>query len=396
MPHTVQPAAASREAIAGDRVAPTGLRVVLAHDWLAGLRGGEHVLDAIAGVVESLGSQVVELLVMFDEGNRLTPRLDALARHVSPLGRLGRFSAVARRHLLPCYPWAVARLSEHLSELHAASKIDLVISTSSAAIKGLSVPDGVPHLCYVHTPARYLWSQQEQYARGSLARRLGLALAGPALRSWDVRSSARPTKLLANSAHTQELIHRVWSRASDVVHPGVRTEFFGALPPRARSKDWLVVSALEPYKRVDLAIDAAIQAGAKLIIAGEGSQRASLEHLARGRVEFAGRVDDERLRELYSTSAMLIHPQIEDFGMVAVEAQAAGLPVVALGAGGALETVVDGVTGAHFGEQQVGALLAAVERVPRECDQACRVHAQKFSQRAFDERVVRAIGACVR
>lgn len=396
MPHTVQPAAASREAFAGDRSPPSRLRVVLAHDWLAGLRGGEHVLDAIAGVVESLGADIADLLVMFDEGKHLTPRLDALPHHVSPLGRLGRFSALARRHLLPCYPWAVSRLSEHLSALHRSRAVDLVISTSSAAIKGLEVPEGVPHLCYVHTPARYLWSQQEQYARGSLARRLGLALAGPALRAWDVRSSARPTKLLANSAHTQMLIQRVWGRASEVVHPGVRTEFFGALPPRARSRDWLVVSALEPYKRVDLAIDAAIEAGARLIIAGEGSQRGTLERHARGRVEFAGRVDDERLRELYATCAMLIHPQIEDFGMVAVEAQAAGLPVVALGAGGALETVVDSVTGAHFGVQQVGALLEAVGRVPRECEEVCRVHAQKFSQRAFDERMAGEIRACVR
>ncbi|MCX5691063.1 MAG: glycosyltransferase [Planctomycetota bacterium] len=396
MPHTVQPAAASRELIAGDRCASRGLRVVLAHDWLAGLRGGEHVLDAIACVVDSLGGQIVELLVMFDEGKHLTPRLDALARHVSPLGRMGRVSSLARRHLLPCYPWAVSRLSAHLEALHRVRAVDLVISTSSAAIKGLEVPAEVPHLCYVHTPARYLWSQQEQYARGSLARRVGLALTGPALRAWDVHSSARPTTLLANSAHTQQLIRGVWGRESEVVHPGVRTEFFGALPSGERTKDWLVVSALEPYKRVDLAIDAAIASGARLVIAGEGSQRPSLERMARGRVEFAGRVDDERLRELYATSAMLIHPQIEDFGMVAVEAQAAGLPVAALGAGGALETVVDGVTGAHFGAQRVESLLEAVARVPRGCDEACRVQARKFSQQIFDERVSRAIGACVR
>lgn len=370
--------------------------MVLAHDWLAGLRGGEHVLDAIAIALTRAGADISTLLVMFDDGRPLTPAIDAIPRVVSPIGRLGRLSTLARRHLLPLYPWAVSRLSASLRVLHARRPVDLVVSTSSAAIKGLSSPAGVPHLCYVHSPPRYLWSQGAAYARSSLPARAGLWMLGPSLRRWDAASASRPTTLLANSRHTAALIAETWRRESSVVHPPVRTEFFGKAPTAARDGSWLVACALEPYKRVDLAIEASRRAGVRLVIVGDGSLASSLRRTAPSNVEFRGRVDDATLRDLYAKASVLIHPQVEDFGIVAVEAQAAGLPVVALAAGGALETVVDGVTGAFFREQEPGAILEAVARVPLACDRACREHARTFSgarfAAAFMTAVARTLG----
>jgi glycosyltransferase involved in cell wall biosynthesis len=358
--------------------------VVLAHDWLAGLRGGEHVLDAIAVALRHAGADVSTLLTMFDDGRPLTPAIDALPRVVSPLGRLGGFSRRARRHLLPLYPWAVSRLSSSLRSIHASRPVDLVVSTSSAAIKGLRTPEGVPHLCYVHSPPRYLWSQGEAYGRSSVLTRLGLAASGPWLRRWDAATASRPTTLLANSAHTAALIRKVWHRESQVLHPPVRTDFFGATPPVARDGSWLVVSALEPYKRVDLAIEASQLAGVRLVIVGDGSLASTLRSEAPATVEFKGRVDDATLRDLYARASVLIHPQIEDFGIVAVEAQAAGLPVVALASGGAVETVVDGVTGAFFREQAAAAIVEAARRVQPQCDPACREWARRFSHDRFE------------
>ena len=357
---------------------------MLAHDWLVGLRGGEHVLDAIAVALGHAGADVSTLLTMFDDGRPLTPAIDALPRVVSPLGRLGGLSRRARRQLLPLYPWAVSRLSSSLASIHARRPVNLVVSTSSAAIKGLRSPQGVPHLCYVHSPPRYLWSQGEAYGRSSVLTRLGLAASGPWLRRWDAASASRPTTLLANSSHTAALIRRVWHRESEVLHPPVRTDFFGEAPTVARDGSWLVVSALEPYKRVDLAMEAARLAGTKLVIVGDGSLASSLRDEATANVEFKGRVDDATLRDLYARASVLIHPQVEDFGIVAVEAQAAGLPVVALASGGAVETVVDGVTGACFREQEAAAIVEAVRRVPPRCDRACREWADRFSQERFE------------
>jgi len=357
--------------------------VALAHDWLAGLRGGEHVLDAIAVALTRAGAEVSTLLVMFDDGRPLTPAIDAIPRIVSPIGRLGGLSIRARRHMLPLYPWAVGRLSRSLHALHERRPVDLVVSTSSAAIKGLDAPAGVPHLCYVHSPPRYLWSQGEAYGRSSLLTRLGLAATGPWLRRWDASSALRPSRLLANSAHTSALIRTAWRRDSQVLHPPVRTDLFGEAPTVARDGSWLVVCALEPYKRVDLAIEASRLAGTRLVIVGDGSLAASLRRAAPANVEFRGRVDDATLRGLYAKSSALIHPQIEDFGIVAVEAQAAGLPVVAMAAGGALETVIEGVTGAFFREQDPRAIVEAAGRVPRHADPACRELAGRFSTARF-------------
>lgn len=368
---------------------PSRARVALAHDWLVGMRGGELVLDRLVRLVRD-HHHPAHLYCMFDSGEPHTPAIDALGKRVSFLNRL---PARGRRWLLPLYPRAVASLSKRLARDHAREPIDLVVSTSSAAIMGLRSPAGVPHLCYCHAPARYVWSQTREYSEGSSLRALGLRLFGPRFRGWNRRAAGRVTRFLANSAHTAREIDRCFGRDAAVVHPPVRTDFFTPDEDAERGERWLFVGALEPYKRADLAIAAAMEAGVPLDIVGDGSDRARLERLAARApgMAFLGRVPDEQLRDLYRTRRCLLFPQIEDFGIVAVEAQACGMPVVARRAGGALDSVIEHETGSFFDEPTSRAMLAAIERLPSGADAACRRNAERFSEEAFDRRMREAI-----
>jgi glycosyltransferase involved in cell wall biosynthesis len=356
-------------------------RIALAHDWLCGYRGGEAVLDRIARLIAAEFTPA-GLYVMIDDGRPLTPAIDSLEHITSFLQNLPGGPGRLRRWYLPLYPRAVAHLSAKLAAGHRRKPIDLVISTSSAAIKGLRPPPGVHHLCYCHSPPRYLWSQQEEYARGrdilSRLRRAGLSAAAARLRDWDVATAANATEFLANSTYTAGQIRACYGRDAAVVHPPVRTDFFTPDPTIKRQDFWLVVSALEPYKRIDLAIRAANQARHELLIAGEGSQSRLLRSIAGPTIRFLGRVDDERLRELYRTAALLLFPQVEDFGIVAAEAQACAMPVVARGAGGVRDIVEPGITGAFFDEPTPEAILDAVARIPKDCGEACRNRAAEL------------------
>ncbi len=357
------------------------------------MRGGERVLDAIARLCAER-FEIVGLFTMFDDGRPLSPAIDAIPKFTSHLNRL---PAKFRRWLLPMYPAAVWHLSRQLATEHARKPIDLVISTSSAAIKGLRPPVGVPHVCYCHAPARYLWSQGEQYAqgRGGAMRAIGLRVFGGALRSWDKRTSDHVTHFVANSTHVRQEIKRCYGREATVVHPPVRTEFFtpteSPTGPRVRTTFWLYVGALEPYKRVDLAIRAACMSDDHLVIVGSGSQEAALQELSSelpkqdSQVRFAGHLDDEGLRSNLRFGRLLVFPQVEDFGIVAVEAQACGMPVVAFRSGGALDSVVENKTGVFFDTPTPEAIVDAVRRCLELGDTtaACRTNAERFSEANF-------------
>lgn len=389
MSSTVQHLTDSQQAPILSSRPPRPLRVVIAHDWLCGMRGGELVLDAIIRHGVSSGWEIRALFLMFDNEQPHTPAIDSLPKVVSPLGRIPFFSNRFRRELFPFYPMAVGSLSSRLSALHDQAPIDLVISTSSAAIKGLEMPRGsaCKHLCYIHAPARYAWALQEQYSQGSLLRRIGLSLTTPAFRAWDLKTSANVHHFMANAHYTAAQVRRCYSREASVLHPPVRTDLFVPPSPSSqRESFWLAVSALEPYKRIDLAIAAANRLQHPLIIAGTGSQMPRLQAMAGPTVRFLGRIEDETLMDLYQRARMLIFPQIEDFGIVAVEAQACGLPVLAYKDGGALDTVIDDVTGAFFDSQEdPTSLIQAARRVPVGCDHACRENALRFSYEAFEK-----------
>jgi glycosyltransferase involved in cell wall biosynthesis len=409
---------------------PTRLRIALAHDWLVGYRGGEMVLDALARML-SREHEIVGVYTMFADGRArekfpsaksglgetgeksVRDLWDAELVRTSTLGRVPG-ALKARRWLLPMYPLAVAGLSKQLAREHARRPIDLVISTSSAAIKNLRVPDGVKNVCYCHAPARYLWSQADAYASGSGggARKIGLAAFGNALRTYDRRGSDGVHAFIANSAFIARQIQEHYGRSSTVVHPPVRTEFFIPNAKHARDgapasthvgarKPWLYVGALEPYKRVDLAIGAAVLAKRELVIVGSGSQLQHVKQEAQranergAKIEVQAGIDDDALRELYRSASLLLFPQIEDFGIVSVEAQACGLPVVARGAGGALDTVIDGVTGVlvHDDSPPLGPTAESFAHAAKRCEELaldlhdCRRNAEAFSIGAFEARV---------
>jgi len=368
--------------------APARPRIALAYDWIVALRGGERVLDATARVAATRG-EIDGLYVLFDDGTRLTDSIDALERHRAWIGGLPGSRAL-RRWMLPLFPSGVRGLGRMLARNHRQRPVDLVISGSSAAIKGLKTPDGVPHLCYCHAPARYVWSLGAEYSKGSFLRGLGLKLFGGSFRRWDRKSASHVTKFLANSTHIQREIQRCFGRESTVVFPPVRTEYF--VPPARPARDDFVlcVGALEPYKKTEDAIRAAFRAKRKIVVVGEGSQDEWLREMAHDYgdfVVFKGRLPDAEVRDLMQRARCLLFPQIEDFGITAVEAQACGLPVVARRAGGALDTVVDGVTGVLYDavdeDHAISAMVEAIARCPAPDSPAIRGNSERFAESVF-------------
>lgn len=361
--------------------AADNVRVALAHDWLVGLRGGELLLDRLA---QRYGP--TDLYTLVSDGRRLTPAIDACRVVTSPLQKLPGSSGRLRRAYLPLYPWAVERLR--------VRDCDLLISTSSAVIKSIMPPPGATHVCCCLSPARYIWEQAADYAvgRGARLRRLGLGLVGARMRRWDRATADRVDVFVAISRHTAARIERCYGRDAPIVYPPVRTEFFRPDPSVPREGWFLVVAALEPYKRTDLVIEAANRAGFDLTVVGSGSQAAALAAAAGPTVEIRGRVDDEALRSLYRRAAAIIFPQLEDFGIVAVEAQATGCPVIAFAGGGALDTVTED-TGILFADQTVEGIIESVRAFTPRDGQAdrCRANAERFSERVFDDAFARVV-----
>lgn len=351
------------------------------------------VLDAIASLLQTHNHTITRIYTMFDNGSPLSPALDALPRTVSSLNNRPESM---RRWLLPFYPRAVEQLGAQLAQDHEDEPIDLLISTSSSAIKSMQPPPGVPHLCYCHAPARYLWSQSSNYTSPDLngrLRALGLSLFSHRLRAWDQRTASNVTRFIANSNHTANEIRRCYQRDSIVVHPPVRADFFTPDPSVTRGEHLLLVSALEPYKRVDLAIDAAIRLDRKLILVGSGSHESVLRAHAKNNplISFLGKVSDAQLRDQYRRARAFLFPQVEDFGITAVESQSCGTPVIAQRAGGALDSIIDESTGCFFDVPTPEALADAIRRCPQpdaETEGPCRNNALRFSRAAFDSHFV--------
>jgi len=346
--------------------------VALAHDWLNGMRGGERCLDLICKEFPQ-----AELYTLLFRPELVSDAIRNRRVHASGLQRVPGFRE-HYRWFLPLFPLAI-------ESFRLPAGTDLVLSTSHCAAKGIRPPPGAKHLCYCFTPMRYAWSLQEEYFGRNPLKRAVLELALARLRAWDRAASDRVDRFVAISRHVQERIRRFYGRESAVVYPPVATQYFTPDARGGHDGYDLVVSALVPYKRVDLAVRAYAQSGRPLKIAGAGTELAALRKLAAPNVEFLGRVPDEGVRELYRRCRFLVFPGEEDFGIVPLEAQACGKPVVAFGKGGLLETVVAGQTGAFFGEQTPEALQAAVAQAEKtEWDPAAiRAHAETFGEDRF-------------
>lgn len=354
------------------------MRVALVHDWLTGMRGGEKVLLALARLYPD-----APLFTLLHVPGTLHPELEARAIHTTFIQHL---PAVERRyrHYLPLFPAAVRTLD--------VRAFDLVISSSHCAVKAVRVRRDALHLCYCHTPMRYVWDRYDDYfgaGRTSLAVRLAVGLLRPWLQRWDVRTATRVHHFAANSAYVAKRIQRYYGRDATVVPPPVDTDFFTpGEGPNEEPYD-LVVSALVPYKRVELVAEAYRGTGRRLLVVGDGPERSRLEARAPAELCFLGHVDDTRLRTLYRGCRAVLMPGVEDFGIVPVEAMACGRPAVVYGEGGGAESVRHGETGLLFHDASVAGVRAAVDALARMRFNAntLRARAEAFSSGVFEQRL---------
>jgi glycosyltransferase involved in cell wall biosynthesis len=276
---------------------------------------------------------------------------------------------------------------------------DVVLSSSSAAVKNLYPPPGSVHVCYCHTPIRALWQEYGQTLTSeirSLTMRRALTPVLWRLRMWDQAGSSRVNRFIANSQLTAARIRAYYGREAIVVHPPVDVERFA--PSSGSGSYFLVVAQLVPYKRVDLAVQACTALSVPLRVVGTGPELARLQAMAAPTVQFLGRVGSEELSSLYSDSIALLFPGIEDFGLVPLEAMACGKPVIAYAGGGALETVIDGLTGLLVRAQAVEPFVDAISRTLRHPWAAAdiRRHAERFGLQPFKDKISEIVDEALR
>ena len=375
------------------------MRVALVHDWLTGMRGGEKVFEVFCEMYPD-----ADVFTLLHIPGTVSKTIERHTIHTSFIQR-APFKRTKYRNYLPLFPTAIEQFD--------LRGYDLVLSSSHCVAKGVITHPGTCHLSYVHTPMRYVWDMYHEYFGGSQSRlkRLVIPPASNYLRIWDVTSAARVDEFVANSHHVAERVLRHYQRPSTVINPPVDTDFFDL--SHETGDYFLIVSALAPYKRIDLAIETFNRLELPLKIVGTGEHRDRLEALAGRTVELLGWQSDEAVRDLYRGCRAFVFPQEEDFGITPLEAQACGKPVLAYGKGGALETVLgissdtdrfDSVgspdataptpnepTGIFFPEQTVEALAGAIElfeKSERYFDpETIRSHALSFSRPLFRTRM---------
>jgi len=350
----------------------TPRRVALVHFWLLGTRGGEKVLEGLCRIFPD-----ADIFTLFYEPDSVAPLIrskNVTASFLNPLRRV-------YRSLLPLMPMAL--------ESFDLRGYDLVISSESGPAKGVLTSARTTHLCYCHTPMRYLWelypAYREEFCGSAITRALFAPLSNY-LRTWDYSTAARVDRFIANSRNIRRRIWKTYRRKSRVVYPPVAVDSFY----HGSSEGYfLAVSEMVPYKRLDYAVRVFARNGRKLKIAGDGPGYRALRRIAAANIEFCGRVPDEQLRKLYARSAAFVMPGEEDFGITMVESLASGKPVIALGRGGAEEIVTDGC-GVLYSEPSDAALDRALRDFDRCADfmnpVQLQTRAAEFSNAAFDRR----------
>ncbi len=359
-------------------------RAVVVHERFTEFAGSEAVVEQLARTWPD-----APLLAPVARPGVMPADLEHRVR-ATALSRLLRGSTYA--HLLPALPVAVRRL-------RVPASADVVIASHHAFATQVVHATSAPVVAYVHSPARWVWDpQMRQGEAGGRLGQLGLAGFAAAFRRHDRVAAAGVHTLVANSSEVADRIHRWWGRDAQVVHPPVDTEYYTPAPSPEREGFFLLAGRMVPYKRPDLAVRAAARAGVPLVVAGDGRSRAQVEALAGPHTRFVGRVSDDDLRDLYRRCRALLMPGVEDFGIVPVEAQACGAPVVAIGEGGARDSVLPGVTG-HLvppsGEAELEAWSDALSRFDAdEYDpRVVRRHAETFSRHAFREKMTDVVGS---
>lgn len=343
--------------------------VALAHDYLLVMRGAERTFAEIAKCWPD--SPIYTLLY---DREAVAEGFAGRQVHSSRLQRLGQRQG-SFRYLLPFFPGAVEKL--------AVGDFATIVSSSSAFAHGVRPGPGALHVCYCHSPFRYAWFEHERaIAECPAPGRPLLRRTLKRIRAWDLEASKRVSHYVANSKITQDRIAEIYGRESEIIHPPVEVERFSSAEP----EDFLLfVGQIVRHKRVEVAIEAAALAGRPLKIVGEGPDLERLRESHKGQVEFLGAVSDDRLADLYARCLALVVPNIEEFGIAAVEAQAAGRPVVAVARGGVTETVVDGETGILVDGEDAAALAEPLRDTDfsRFDSAAIRTNAERFSSASF-------------
>jgi glycosyltransferase involved in cell wall biosynthesis len=350
-------------------------RIAIVHEWFTSMRGGEKCVEALCELFPD-----ATLFTLLHIGGMVSPTIEKMEIKTSFVQHLP-FASRHYRYYLPLFPTAVQQFD--------LRGYDLVISSSHCVAKGVRAPRGALHVCYCYTPMRYLWVQREQYfgrGRAGLVTRLGVSAVERYLRRWDVRTAANPDFFVAISENVRTRIKTIYRRDADMIYPPVNTAAF-RLSLR-NDGYFLIVSALVPYKRVDLAIEAFNRVGDRLVIVGDGPESERLRRLAGRNIEFAGWQSDEKIREYYAGCTAVVFPGEEDFGIVPVEAMASGKPVLAYARGGALETVLDTPalrTGVLFDQPTPEALIDALARLKESSfdSSALRSFALNFDREVF-------------
>lgn len=355
------------------------LKVALVHDWLTGMRGGEKVLEVLCELYPH-----ATLFTLLHNKGAMSPVIEGMDIRTSFIENLP-FKEEKYRNYLPIMPRAI--------ESFDFSGYDLILSSSHCVAKGAIPKSNALHICYCFTPMRYMWELYDEYfgkRRAGLLTRAAMSLVAPYLRRWDVRTARRVDYFVTSAKYVATRIDRYYNRSAEVIHAPVDSSFFRVC--KRHKGYYLVVSALVPYKRVDLAIETFNRIGARLVIAGKGPDLQKLKSIAKPNIEFLGWQSDEDLRDLYANCRALIFPGVEDFGIVPLEAMASGKPVIAFGKGGALETVVDkgrDATGIFFSEQTAESLAEALKAFEKRRfhPEAIRRHAEKFSREIFKKKL---------
>jgi len=371
------------------------MKVVLVHDWLTGMRGGERCLEALCELFPD--APIFTLVYVKGSVSKKIERHPIFPSYLNGIPKVEKFY----RYLLPVFPSAIQSFT--------FDDFDLVLSSSHCVAKGIRVPDGVCHLSYVHTPMRYIWDAHEQYFGGKTfcsVKKMGMAIFRKRLQQWDVQSNTHVYGFIANSHNVAARIQRQYGREASVVHPPVDWHAFEASD--GDEGFYLMVTAFAPYKRVDLAIHAANRLKVSLKIIGKGQEEKLLKRLAGPTVEFLGSKTDEGVRQLYRQCRAVLFPGEEDFGIVPLEAMACGKPVIAYGKGGVLETVLPlnpisdiagspSPTGVFFYEQTVQAFMHAIQLFEKRKSefepQSIRAHVEAFDREHFKERIKQVIMA---
>jgi glycosyltransferase involved in cell wall biosynthesis len=351
------------------------MRVALVHDWLNGMRGGEKVLEALLEIFPD-----APVYTLFHERGKVSPLIESRRIVTSWLNEI---PGVYRhyRNFLPLFPSAIESLD--------LSDFELVVSSSHAVAKGVRA-QGAKHICYCHTPMRYVWDAEDDYAFDPV-RHAVMRLVRPRLQRWDCEASTHVDHFIANSRFVQERIRSYYGRDAEIIHPPVDTDFFRpANAEETRREDFfLATGAIVAYKRFDIIVEAFNRLGRRLVIAGGGAGIERLRKAARANIEVLGWVSDEALRRLYQTAKALIVAAREDFGIMTAEARACGCPVIAFGAGGSPEIIQDGINGILYTEQQADDMVRAVHRFEMmgwPTDQV-RGQVERFSREAFQTKI---------